>query len=572
MSSEDTAIPQQNKLKVVLFWHMHQPEYRDLRDGHYHQPWTYLHVIKDYVDMAAHLEKNPQARAVINFVPVLLEQIEDYRVQLEQYLFHGGAIHDPLLAALADPVIFQDRENAFKIIKDCLRANQQRMIDRYPVFQQLASMARVILQQPDTVHYYDEQYVIDLLVWYHLAWMGETVQQENTIVQNLIQKARLFTIHDRRLLIEVIHQLIAGVIERYRRLAEEKRIELSLTPYAHPISPLLLDFNSTLQAMPDASLPMARSYPGGEIRNQWQIETGINTFQRFFGMEPQGCWPAEGSVSEAVLAQLDQAGFKWFASGETVLRNSRNVSAIDHDRCLHSSYQLTGQNITGFFRDDGLSDQIGFKFSEWHAEDAVANLIESLGHIQTASSDHPSPIVSIIMDGENAWEYYPNNGYHFLDALYKQLGSHENIELTTYSEYLQQQVQPQQLQQLVAGSWVYGTFSTWIGMQDKNHAWDMLVDAKQVYDEVISEQNLTEEEIELANFQLATCESSDWFWWFGDYNPADSVRAFDEQFRLHLCNLYHLLHREPPDYLSHSFSAGSHESTASGVMLPGQQA
>lgn len=521
--------------------------------------------------MAAHLEANPDARAVINFVPVLLEQIDDYRVQLDQYLHHGGAIRDPLLAALAEPVIPHTQEHLLKLIKDCLKANQVRLIDRYPAYQKLARIAESIIEDPTTLAYFDEQFIADLVVWYHLAWMGETVKRSNPQIKFLLKKQRFFNVHDRTVLVEVIHSLAAEVIPRYRKLAEQGRIEISMTPYAHPISPLLIDFKSTFEAMPDANMPEAKTYPGGIERNLWHIKHGLEVFEHFFGFRPKGCWPAEGSVCEQSIYHLNALGFKWYASGETVLRNSLDKTTSFKPLCIHSAYRVKLSRITGFFRDDGLSDRIGFKFANWHADDAVGNMIESIKNISAACDDNEAPIISVILDGENAWETYPENGYHFLSALYEKLVDHPDIRLTTYSDYLSKQHQPLPLDELVAGSWVYGTFSTWIGMTDKNRAWDMLVEAKQVFDRVMQEGNLSEEEKQLATMQLATCESSDWCWWFGDYNPAESVRSFDEQYRMHLSNLYHYLHEVPPDYLSHSFSTGSHAPTNTGVILPGKQ-
>lgn len=561
----------QKKLDVVLYWHMHQPEYRDLRNGVFHQPWTYLHIIKDYVDMAAHLEKNPDARAVVNFVPVLLDQINDYRIQLDEYLNQGGTIRDHLLSALAEPVIAHEHGYRLKLIRDCLRANEERLIKRFPTYQKLAHMAENILLDDTTLCYYDDQYIYDLLVWYHLAWMGETVRRENKKIQALINKENHYSIHDRKILIGVIYELVSGIIDRYRSLAEQGRIEISMTPYSHPISPLLLDFNSAAEAIPDVSLPEAKRYPGGVERNKWHIQKGLQTFQHYFGFKPIGCWPAEGSVSEDTLQLFSEYGFAWIASGETVLKNSLEISEQSPQKCIHSAYQLRQNRLSCFFRDDGISDMIGFKFQDWHADDAVANIVNTLQHIETACKNHTAPIVSIILDGENAWEHYPENGYYFLSTLYRELSQHDSINLTTYKEHLKYTKKHQTLEKLVAGSWVYGTFSTWIGSTDKNRAWDMLVDAKRVYDKVMQQGDLTEQQQQQAQLQLATCESSDWFWWFGDYNPADSVKVFDEQYRLHLANLYHYLHQEPPEYLSHGFSYGSHDSTNAGVMLPGKQ-
>jgi len=557
-------------LNVVIYWHMHQPEYRDLRSGEYHLPWTYLHTIKDYVDMVAHLENNTGARAVVNFAPVLLEQIDDYAQQLDAYLHHGKALRDPLLAALADPVLAPVLENRILIIKACLRANKERLVDRFSVFRTLTEMAETALHNLETLPYFSEQYFSDFLVWYHLAWTAETVRNTDDRIKTLMKKASDFNLHDRHLLVEVIYELISGVIERYRKLAETGRIELSMTPYAHPIVPLLIDLESARQAMPDVELPTVTEYPGGLERSRWHMQKGIEVFKSHFGFEPQGCWPSEGSISTEMIELSSEMGIKWLASGATVLRNSLQKSAIPHDACIHGPYQYRDTRPACFFRDDGLSDLIGFKYFDWHADDAVANLVHNLESIAENCGDKPDAVVSIILDGENAWEYYPENGFHFICALYKELSQHEGLKMTTYSEYLESSHELQPLPEIVAGSWVYGTFSTWIGEKDKNRAWDMLIEAKKVYDTVIDEGTLSDDELKLAEMQMATCESSDWFWWFGEYNSAESVAAFDEQYRLHLSNLYQLLNVEIPDYLAKAFSFGSGESVVGGAMLPGQ--
>ena len=558
-------------MNVVLYWHMHQPEYRDLRNGEYHLPWTYLHTIKDYVDMAAHLENNADAHAVVNFAPVLLEQIDDYAQQLDGYLNHAKAIRDPLLSALAEPVLSLDLEKRIHIIKNCLRANKERLIDRYAVFKTLSEMAESALVTPEILTYYSPQFYTDLLVWYHLAWMGETVRVADPRIETLMKKNEHFTVNDRHTLIEVICELMNSVIGRYRALAESGRVELTMTPYAHPIVPLLIDLNSTTEAMPDAELPVATEYPGGRARTDWHINKGIEVFKHYFGFAPQGCWPSEGSISAESIELISKAGIKWLASGETVLRNSLEQSGLTAGPCVHEAYQYRDNNISCFFRDDGLSDLIGFKYSSWHADDAVANFVHHLETIAASCKDKPNAIVSVILDGENAWEYYPENGIHFLSALYEKLSQHEAIKLTTYSEYLTRHSEKTILSEVVAGSWVFGTFSTWIGEKDKNHAWDMLVEAKNIYDKVIQSGQLSSTEITAAEMQLATCESSDWFWWFGEYNSAESVAAFDEQYRLHLSNLYQLLKVPAPEYLATPFSFGTGDPVMGGAMLPGQK-
>ncbi len=562
---------QSNALNVVIYWHMHQPEYRDLRNGEYHLPWTYLHTIKDYVDMVAHLENTQGAKAVVNFAPVLLEQIDDYAKQLDGFLKKGQALRDPLLSALATPVLLLDKERRIVIIKSCLRANKEHLIDRFEAFKTLAELAENVLNNSNIISYYSEQFFVDLLVWYHLAWIGETVRKIDKRIQLLMKKSKNFTVHDRHVLVTVIYELISGVIGRYKKLAISGKIELTMTPYAHPIVPLLLDLSSADQAMPGVMLPESIEYPDGATRCHWHMKKGIEVFKKYFGFEPQGCWPSEGSISAETIELISQSGIKWLASGETVLQNSINKSSISLEGSKHIAYQYRDYQATCFFRNDGLSDLIGFKYSDWHGDDAVANLVENLENIAADCIDDPDAIVSIILDGENAWEYYHENAYYFIGSMYEKISQSAKLELTTFSEYLEKPRKRQVLNEIVAGSWVYGTFSTWIGEKDKNRAWDMLIDAKKTYDDIMRQENLTEEEVRRINLQMATCESSDWFWWFGGVNSSESVATFDEQFRLHLANLYQMLNVEPPDYLTRAFSFGSGENTMSGTMLPGRQ-
>lgn len=549
------------RLKVALCWHMHQPEYRDLTNGEYQLPWTYLHAIKDYVDMAAHLELTPGARAVVNFAPVLLDQIDDYAKQISGYLKDASALRDPLLAALDAPALPVRREQRLALIKTCLRANRARMIEPFAPYRCLARMAAWLDEEPEAVQYFGDQYLSDLVVWYHLAWMGETVRRQDPRIERLINKGNGYTLHERRELLEVIGKLIGGVIGRFRALAERGQIELAMNPYAHPIVPLLLDINCAREAMPDAILPSLSAYPGGEERARWHIEKGLACFERHFGFRPKGCWPSEGGVSGAALALFNEYGFRWAASGGTVLDHSLKAAGINpalkREQTLYRPYRFEDVgDIACFFRDDNLSDLIGFKYATWHGDDAVANLAHHLENIANALTGDEPYVVPIILDGENAWEYYPNNGYYFLSALYKKLAAHPRIELTTFSDYLAQHQRRAVLPRIVAGSWVYGTFSTWIGDKDKNRAWDMLGEVKRAYDRALATGYLVGEARAVAEQQLAACEGSDWCWWFGDYNPAQTVSDFERLYRLHLANLWHLIGEDTPEYLSHVMSHG----------------
>ncbi|MBD3815416.1 MAG: glycoside hydrolase [Halothiobacillus sp.] len=562
------------KLPVVLCWHMHQPEYRDPRDKIYQQPWTYLHAIKDYVDMAAHLEHHPGARAVVNFVPILLEQLDDYSVQIAQYLETReiSKLRDPLLVALVEPEKITDPTARMTAVRACMRANEDRLIRRFEPFKDLVDLARSISANTENGHYLSDQFMADLAVWYHLAWMGETVRLENTLVKQLMAKPIGFDGDERVQLLALIGSLIAGIFTRYRALSEGGQVELSMTPYAHPIMPLLLDITAGKQTCPHDPQPQQVSYPGGADRVQWHLQHGLDVFKRFFGVHPTGCWPSEGAVSEPTVHELAKAGFTWLASGDQVLSHSLQKQKMVESDCRHRVWQFDTLSPALFFRDDGLSDLIGFDYQKWHADDAVADFITHLMKIHHYCQDDDA-VVSIILDGENAWEFYPHNGYWFLDALYKGLSTHPDIELTTFSDVVTKTYQRKTLQHLVAGSWVYGNLTTWIGSPAKNRAWDMLIEARLAFVKAQS-AGQWDEQTEAQNLQqLAICEGSDWFWWFGDYNPGDAVRDFDHLYRLQLTRLYELIGEDVPANLAVPLCHGVGENStveAGGVMRRGQ--
>ena len=557
-------MPAENPMSVVLCWHMRQPEYRDMRSGRVHLPWTYLHATKDYVDMAAHLEAVPEARAVVNFAPILLEQLEDYVHQIESYLEGHGVIKDPLLAELAEPALPGNAQARLRLMQDCLRANRERMIDRYQPYQRLAIMAEWYESHPQSLIYASNQFLADLLVWYHISWMAESVQRNDERLQRLRDKAHNFSLHDRRELLQIVLEQMQSIIPRYKELAARGQVELSMSPYAHPIIPLMLDMESAREAMPDVHLPVITQYPGGEERANWHLQKGLETFERVFGQRPVGLWPSEGGVSQEALALFAEHGFSWVASGGTVLHNSHDATSKS---CSHRVYRFGEVALDCFFRDDGLSDLIGFSYSDWHAKDAVANFIGHMENIAKACPDHNDCLIVIILDGENAWEYYPENGYYFLDELYRGVTNHPGLELTTFERFQAEKTpNPAHEDHLSAGSWVYGTFSTWIGDPDKNRGWEILVEAKRTFDEQLAAGKLSAEEIAAAEQQLAICEGSDWFWWFGDYNPSATVNQFDQLFRMHLSNLYQMLRVEAPTYLSEVISRGGGQPSRGGVM------
>ena len=565
-------------LDLVFLWHMHQPDYRDYSTGDFVLPWVYLHAIKDYSDMAYHLEQHPKMKAVVNFVPILLDQLEDYEQQ-----FASGQIRDPLLRLLVcenlNEVSADERQ---LVLESCFRSNLTKMVAPYPAYKRLIDLFKLVdADGAVALSYLSGQYLADLLTWYHLAWFGESVRREHDVLIQMMSKDENFTLEDRKRLFGLIGKVVSGIIPRYRKLAESGQIEISATPHYHPLAPLLLDFKSALECEPGSSLPQAESYPGGKSRVQAHILSTIKSHRSRFGVTPHGIWPAEGAVSTSLIEVLAGQECRWAASGEGVLANSlrKKGDLPDRSKYLYRPYRLQGaaNSVSCFFRDDRLSDLIGFEYSNWNGKDAANNFVAQLEEIANHAGVGERPLVGVILDGENAWEYYPYNGYHFLNDLYTALEAHPGIRTTTYSEYLEQSdavgakgfATHGELPGLVAGSWVYGTFSTWIGSPDKNRAWDMLCMAKASYDMVMAAGRLSNQEKEAAEKQLSSCESSDWFWWFGDYNPSDAVGSFDRLYRHNLMQLYRLLKLPIPANLNSPVSQGGGTAEGGGTMRRG---
>ena len=542
-------------LELVFLWHMHQPDYRDHRDGEFVLPWVYLHALKDYTDMAAHLERHPQIRAVVNFVPVLLDQIEDYVAQ-----FESGQFRDPLLRLLATPdqVRLSNAEREF-LLHACFRSNHTTMLAPFPRYQRLHDLYRSLTHEGETaLAYLSDTYFTDLATWYHLAWTGESARRHRPMLAELMSKGEGYTFDDRQALLDLIGEELRTLMPRYRTLAKSGQVEISSTPHTHPLSPLLLDFKVARETQPDTPLPFAACYPGGRTRVAAQIDAARASHASRFDVPPVGMWPAEGAVSAAFVKQMAEHGCRWLASGEGVLRASLAHGGVGDSRAAYKPWRLeSAPGLTLFFRDERLSDLIGFEYAKWHGQDAARHFVAELEAIHAATPAGERAVVSVIMDGENAWEHYPYNGHYFFEDLYTQLEAHTNIHTTTFAELLSREnpLPSAPLPCLTAGSWVFGTLSTWIGDADKNRAWDLLCSAKQSYDQVMAGERLNEAERTAATAQLAICESSDWFWWFGDYNPAAAVASFDRLYRRNLANLYQLLHLPSPIQLETPISS-----------------
>ena len=545
--------------ELALLWHMHQPDYRHPETGEFALPWVLLHAIKDYADMAGHLERHPGVRCTVNFVPVLLDQIEDYAEQ-----FASGRWRDPLLAVAAcrepDHLSRKDRD---WLLDMAFRCHAPTMLEPFAPYRRLRDIHNFIRNHDGAgIEYLSGHYFADLATWYLLAWSGETLRRESATIPELMAKGDRFTFADRECLLATLGGVLRNLIPRYRALAERGQVELSCTPAHHPLAPLLLDFASAQEAWPESPLPAAPDYPGGRTRVHAHLEEARNSHERRFGSQPAGLWPAEGALSQPFLAQVADAGFAWTASSHSVLRNSAGPEASTG--VPWQAPEGTPGDLTLFFRNERLSDLIGFEYAKWHGRDAAAHFIAELEVINHRS---PDAVVPVFLDGENAWEYYPYNAWYFFDDLYGALESHPSLRTTTLGAAARTHAgRRQRLPRLTAGSWVYGTLSTWIGDPAKNRAWELLCDAKQCADRALEGSRLSPEERQAVLARLAVCESSDWFWWFGDYNPPLSVACFDGLFRENLKALYRLLRLPVPHSLDHPISQGGGTPEGGGTM------
>ena len=537
------------RLDLVLFWHMHQPEYRDAATGECLLPWVYLHALKDYSDMAAHFERHPAMRAVVNFVPVLTRQVDDYIAQ-----FASGDFRDPLLRALAveDPATLPAGDRA-QVLDLCFRANPRTMIEPFAGFARLAELhRRCTADGLDLTDYLSGNYLTDLVTWYHLAWTGETLRQEQPLLRRLFAQGSGYGVDERRALLALVGRELEQVLPRWKALAERGQVELSTTPDCHPLAPLMFDFSAARQTQPRAELPRSAAYPDGAERIAAHVDRAFIEHEARFGRPPTGTWPAEGALSASVVDALAARGSRWAASGEAVLMNSlRLAGAAGPDRAetLYRPYRMQGApGLQLFFRDDRLSDLIGFDYSRRHSGEAAAQFVSELEAIAANWTGDVPPVVSVMLDGENAWEHFPYNGHYFLDELYRRLSAHPVIRPTTFEALVARDIPAASLPVMCAGSWVYGDLATWIGAPEKNRAWDLLAEARAAYLRVAG--TLDEAQRTEAARRLSICEGSDWFWWFGDYNPQQTIASFDSLFRLHVTRLYESLGLQAPAALS----------------------
>ncbi|MBI4552646.1 MAG: glycoside hydrolase, partial [Candidatus Latescibacteria bacterium] len=461
-------------LFVVFVWHMHQPYYRDVLTGECLLPWTRLHGLKDYYDIPAIGAEFPEVHQTFNLVPSLI-------VQLEEYASQGKS--DAFLDAAARPADRLTMDDRLFLLRNFFMANTDTMITPYPRYKQLLDRRGqygTFDEVSNVQERFQPQDFLDLQVWFHLAWTGQTLK-ERPEVQRLFTKGLHFTEEEKQTLLRVQREFLGEIIPFYRRLQDAGQVEVSLSPFYHPILPLLCDSFAAAVALPGLPLPSSRFAHSEDARTQ--VRRGVECYQQRFGRAPAGMWPSEGSVSPDIIPIVAEAGLAWIASDDEILTYSLAPSTTTGGAVpvltptqRYRPYRVGegDQTVTLLFRDHLLSDRIGFIYSRWDAEDAAADFVGRLLEIRRQLPPSPPFIVPIILDGENAWEFYANHGEDFLRALYTKVARTPELRAVTVSEALDAAGPTEPLERLFSGSWIGHSFATWIGHPEKNAGWECL--------------------------------------------------------------------------------------------------
>lgn len=524
-------------LRVAFLWHNHQPYYE--KDGEFILPWVRLHAVKDYLDIPLILNEFPTIKQNYNIVPSLL-------LQLEHYL--SGANNDiiqRLTLIQASKLSIEDKEQILKLFFLC---NENNMIRPYSRYTELFEKSK----QNNALILFSDQDWLDLQVWYNLAWMGQ-YSRDLPFIKRLFGKGKNYSETEKEILLDCHNEVMSRIDKNYKRLVALGQVEMSVSPFYHPILPLLINTESSKEANPaNASVEPNYSYPQDA---NLQIEKAIEYYKQIFNTDPQGMWPSEGSISNDAIELIANSGIKWIASDEQVMFNSETGSLINLTKYFPRKYVNGDKQITIFFRDHGLSDKIGFVYSNWNAHDAARDFVSNLLTIRNSIHSHygdaglKNAVVSIILDGENCWEYYPNNGIDFLRTLYSYLSITSEIKTINFSDALgdgsNEFLKP--LNNIKAGSWIDANFNIWISSSENIVAWNMLSRALHLFEEL--KPTLSEEIIEQIQREILIAEGSDWFWWYYPHHQAENKKDFDILFRWHLKNIYQMMGVEIPKEL-----------------------
>jgi alpha-amylase/alpha-mannosidase (GH57 family) len=528
---------------------MHQPQYRDPVSGRYMLPWTRLHALKDYWGMVKVLGEFPGVHATFNIVPLLAAQIEEYA---------SGKFREPwfeMSFAAADTL---KPEQKREILERAFQVNEI-YVQRWPRFTDLQSQVRSAGAEACAARF-SEQDWRDLQLLSQLAWMDEEYIAKDPVVNQLATKGTGFSERDKELLREKQLELLGAVLPEYRIAAESGQIEISTTPYYHPILPLLCDTDIARVSNPHTPLPNPPFRFPGDSREQ--LLRARKYHERVFGKPPAGLWPSEGSVSDEALGIAADLGFKWFATDEGVLGRTRNIGFWrdaggypENGPDLYSAWKLQrdGKEMFGFFRDHYISDLVGFVYSRMGAVQAAEDFHRRIRAIGDREPAGRTATVSIILDGENAWEYYPENGRQFLREFYRRVQNDGEIRAMTASESIEANANAPTMPGIFPASWINANFDVWIGHREDVRAWDLLRDAREMYERIAKRKSgkATDEQLARAYEAVLAAEGSDWNWWYGPEHGSANDAEFDDLYRKHLTEIYTALGEPAPDVLAH---------------------
>jgi alpha-amylase/alpha-mannosidase (GH57 family) len=505
---------------LCFLWHMHQPFYKDLWTGQFRLPWTRLHALKDYAGMVRILGDFPDVHQTFNLVPSMVAQIEEYA---------SGKASDPFLEVAITPA--EDLTEAQRTFarRYLFQANLDRMIGRFPRYRELYDK-RDHLTLPE---------LRDVQVLSQLVWFDEDLRAHDPDLIELVRKGRDYSLEDQALMARKQRETLERVLPAYREFSARGQIEVSAAPFYHPILPLICDSDIAAVSHPGVTLPRRFCYPE-DARDQL-IRARLYIGDKI-GVTPNGLWPSEGSISDEALGIAADCGFKWAASDNGVL--SRTLNAIAGPELTYHSYlwHQNGREIQLLFRDHFLSDLIGFTYQRTGPAEAADHFLTQIRN----NTHGRNALVPIILDGENAWEYYEWNGRPFLRELYRRISEDPNLEALTISEALAR-FEPRRLGGVMPGSWINANFDVWIGAEEDNVAWDFLLDARLAYD---AAHDVSDDMRRLAWEELMIAEGSDWCWWYGPEHQSENRIEFDQLYRDHLSNVYRALGQTPPEALS----------------------
>jgi alpha-amylase/alpha-mannosidase (GH57 family) len=541
-----------NRVNVVVLWHMHQPQYRDPETGQYVLPWTRLHALKDYWGMVQVLGEAPRFHATFNVVPALGLQLEEYA---------SGEFSEPWFTLAFKPTDELTREDKAEILARAFQLNHDRLMSRWPRFVELFEWSRPAGGAQAQVTFTARDWR-DLQVLSQLAWMDEICLAKDEVVSRLASKGKDYTERDKSALKAKQLEFLSLVLPAYREAAQRGQIEISTTPFYHPILPLLCDSDIARVANPGTPLPRRAFRQPDDAREQ--LRRAREYHQRVFGTKPAGLWPSEGSVSDQALTIAMEEGFQWFGTDEGVLGRSLNVGFFRdtsglpaNSERLYKPYrvQLAESSIAGLFRDHHLSDLIGFVYSRMDGKAAAADLHGRLRFLGERVPGQQPLTVCLFLDGENAWEYYPGNGREFLREFYKRIEKDQDFRALTASEAIAAAKDTPSVNGIFPASWINANFDVWIGHDEDVAAWELLWDARQAYARAAEARKQdrsdapTETALKQAYESLLAAEGSDWCWWFGPEHSTANDAEFDALYRKHLTGVYIALAQVAPEEL-----------------------